>query len=229
MINTTQIKDCIYYYKSTIADSQKIEADYDKFNKKNQINIEQVKNGLIDITVANHMFKVSGTYGDSMNIIICPVTMNANSEHGVMKKLPKCAVPLMVPAKLKRDGSLERQSPYVKPWIARKYLKPTKIERYAVGDIDKLDDYYNKDDFRYCNKWDEYWEYAEKLVQYVTDRSIEEFQLTDYTKVDEAYIIKDDLMLGTTIHLLRFYETMLETKDIAFGPLVKNIKRVDYL
>ncbi|QZY54398.1 DEAD/DEAH box helicase [Crassaminicella profunda] len=160
--------------------------------------------------------------GWKIDVILCPIVMNVNVEHGDELKFPKRVVPLMIPAKLNLKGETEHAD--ILPWIARKILNPTELACFAVGDIKDLDAFLSKEKIPPLKEgWKAFWCFTDNMVHKVTGNIIKEFSMNNYTQDASSYIVLNDLVLNSTVHLMNYYESMIKNKKNDFSPLITNL------
>lgn len=232
-----KISDMIQYYRHSVADSTKKEVDYKSFSKQNKINMNEIVQGKVKQTTADYLFylkfkgskeklKAAKEQGWRIDVILCPIIMNVNVEHGDELKLPKRVVPLMIPAKLSKNGELEHAN--IIPWIARKILNPTELAPFAVGDVKVLDAFLSREKIPILNDgWDAFWSFTNNMVYNVTGNVIKEFIMKDYTRDQSSYIVLDDVVHNSTVHLINFYESMLKNKKSDFGQVALNLFNIE--
>ncbi len=237
MTISPEILDMIQYYRHSIADSTKKEVDYKYFGKHNEVKFSEIVQGKVNETTTNYLFnlkykgnkknlKLAKNFEWKIDVILCPIIMNVNVEHGDELKIPKRVVPLMIPAKLSPSGRLENGDQT--PWIARKLLKPTELEPFAVGDLEVLDTFLSKENKPIqTDGWEAFWNFTNKMVAEVTGNIVKEFTMNNYTLDGSSYIVLNDLILNSTSHLKNFYENMLRTKKSDFGSLVTNLFNIE--
>ena len=124
-----------------------------------------------------------------IDVVIMPGIYGLRPEHGLRgKRLPEKVVPLMLFAKLGKDGSLtpedagERQA-----ILSRDLLEPNRLE-VSIGSAENADVVYAKQKDR-AGSWPDLMRKGIGILEQVCDRRYEEFGIEGYERLDVGYVL----------------------------------------
>jgi predicted ABC-type ATPase len=154
-----------------------------------------------------------------IDVVVMPNVYGLRPERGQRgKRLPEKVVPLMLFAKLGKDGSLmpedtsERQA-----ILSRDLLEPNRLE-VSIGSAEDVDVIYatQKD---CAGSWPDLMHKGIGILEEVCGRSYEEFGIEGYERLDASYVLVSGVASSTQA-ILRLVE-LLRSKDCPKSPLLE--------
>lgn len=142
-----------------------------------------------------------------IDVVVMPGVYGLRPERGQRgKRLPEKVVPLMLFAKLSRDGSLvpedasERQA-----ILPRDLLEPNRLE-VSIGSAEDADAVYAKQKDR-AGSWPDLMRKGIGILEQVCDRPYEEFGIEGYERLDAGYVLVSGVASSTQA-ILRLVDLM---------------------
>lgn len=155
---------------------------------------------------------------ETIQVLVSPFHVLKKHHHGMMHgslNEGKRFYPLIIPAKLHRDGRLSLPENEILPWIDRRCLRPNSKSTKSpfLGNLSDSDAYYDEN-ILYGNnelKWDKYFEYAIKLFNFVINScSDNELSKGAYSTVPQGIITPYSDKRSISKSLLKTYEEFIE-------------------
>lgn len=219
----------IKYYRNSLADAMKKEADRKEFNEGCLISLDDILRGKLSDSVVEYIFekKFKSKYeeaidsGWTVDVILCPFIFKVNLEHSSKFKLPETLIPVMMPAQVFSDGMLKHTGK--QPWIDRKLLAPSELLDYVVGEVTILDHFLSRNslDVQENPNWEYFISYNKKMIKEVCKVEFSNIAINEYSLTKDSYVIIDNIINSTT-HLRQFYEHIVR-KDVEPNKLSINI------
>lgn len=154
-----------------------------------------------------------------IDVVVMPRVYGRRPERGQQgKRLPKKVVPLMLFAKLGKDGSLmpedagERQA-----ILSRDLLEPNRLE-VSIGNAENADAVYAKQKDR-AGSWPDLMRKGIEILEQVCDRPYEEFGIEGYERLDAGYVLVSGVASSTQA-ILRLVD-LLRAKGRPEAPLLE--------
>jgi superfamily I DNA and/or RNA helicase len=222
-------KRIIEYFRNSISDSERNEIDVTAISEKNKVTIGELCSGQINEELVKFLFKKKYKSDDEsiqekIDVLLCPLVFYINAIHGEdIKMMPKNICPLLIPAKLYREGLLEINEDKF-PWIPRAYLEPSLCDT-NVGEVDILDEFLSKNKKPTnvnVSDWSVYWDYCNSMFHAVTESSIDSFNLEYYTNSGVSYIVIDEDIKGARKHISKLYDFILTRENFKLNKLFTN-------
>jgi HKD family nuclease len=168
---------------------------------------------------------VSGNRGDEdrlwpIDVVVMPCAYGLRPERGQRgKRLPEKVVPLMLFARLGKDGSLmpevasERQA-----ILSRDLLEPNRLE-VSIGSAEDADAVYAKQKDR-AGSWLDLMRKGIGILEQVCGRPYEEFGIEGYERLDAGYVLVSGAAASSTQIILRLVD-LLRAKGRPEVPLLE--------
>ncbi len=208
MINSSDIKSWLSYWKKTLIDVDRKRIDVTTY----PIPVESYFIKQAPQKHADFLWKASQTNEETeyINVDICPCSIQAEFEHAKSKELnDEVLYPFWIPARMYEDGTLSPQESnheVSRPFFVREYLSPNPEDTYKIASIKDVDSALQKIEFK-KESWDSYWEKCESFFKIATGKSFNEFN-KEYKK--HIFIQKGELR-GLTENIRKLYNRLEET------------------
>lgn len=159
-----------------------------------------------------------------INVIVCPYSYVLRPESGLgSKRLPVKVVPLVLYAKLQRDGRLEADVQSQMPVIPRNYLEPASHD-VVLGSVDEADRVYATLDMTDAS-WSGLCSRGHELLAKVTGQDPEVLTLPQYEKGKWGYCLLYRAN-SSNVHIERLLDEILEDPSGRAYPLLQALLTV---
>ena len=207
MVKILDLKSWLSYWKKTLIDADRKQIDVTTY----PIPVASYFIEQVPLKHAQYLWSISPKNKDkkSINVDICPCSIQSNFEHGKSKGLePHIFYPFWIPAIMYKDGTLAPQKlnkGLAKPFFVREYLTPNFKGAYSIGTIQKVDKELQKFEFR-DESWQSYWNKCESFFSVITQKDFDEFNI----KLEKHIFVQKGELRGLTENIRKLYNRLEE-------------------
>lgn len=169
--------------------------------------------GFLPEDVVTQLFGDAGEEIEEVSLRLYPSVFSCAVSHALRTQsgLPTFITPLVMEVQADRSGRL---IPGEKVFVPRNLLEPMDSASYAIGEVSDQDDYLTKNrlppgasGMTPDELWESYRHHAEGLLQFVANDWLS--GCSEYVRIDESWIEKQDPSGGASRHIIALYDHML--------------------
>ncbi len=197
------------YWRQSVEDGNRLDFKEEDIQDINYVEQAEIKAGELSPSSFEKVEKKADGQQGALDLMICPFPLKQKRKDDTEAHF----FPLIIPARLEEDGSLEPQKD-CPPFIPRKYLEPTEQDGYYLGQAAAAEEYREKYPHPGEGTWEMVWQDAWQLFKKVSGKNPDRIERKGFSKMNQSAVWFGKVTSGAYLHVTPCYEDLCKQKTL---------------